>query len=88
MFWSIKNSGEVLSKLKSRGFRMTILSTYDCSTLYTTLPNNLINEKLLDLIERAYKSEGTLYISACNDKIAFFTSTDHRGYTLWSCQNA
>ena len=24
---------------------------------------------------------------ACNDRKAFFTSTDHRGYTLWSCQN-
>ena len=32
------------------------------------------------------KNEGTLYL-ACTDKKAFFTSTDHRGYTLWSCQN-
>ena len=32
------------------------------------------------------KIEGTLYL-ACNDKKAFFTSTDHRGYKLWSCQN-
>ena len=36
LFWSIKNSGEVLNKLKSRGFRATSLSTYDFSTLYTT----------------------------------------------------
>ena len=36
-FWSIKNSGEVLSKLKCRGFRATSLSTYNFSTLYTTL---------------------------------------------------
>ena len=43
-FWSIKNSGEVLSKLKFREFRATSLSTY----LYTTLPHNLIKEKLLD----------------------------------------
>ena len=49
MFSSIKNSGEVLSKLKST----TSLSYYDFSTLYTTLPHNLIKEKLLDLIERA-----------------------------------
>ena len=41
-FWSIKNSGEVLSKLKCSGFRATSLSTYDFSTLYTTLPHNLI----------------------------------------------
>ena len=31
-----KNSGEVLSKLKSRVFSATCLSTYDFSTLYTT----------------------------------------------------
>ena len=54
-FWSIKNSSEVLSKLKYRGFRATSLSTYDFSTLYTTLPHNLIKEKLLDLIEWTFK---------------------------------
>ena len=78
-FWSIKNSGEVLSKLKCRGFRATSLSTYDFSTLYTTLPHNLIKEKLLDLIEwtfkRALKNYGSLYL-ACNDRKAFFTSSD------------
>ena len=52
MFWSIKNSGEVLSKLKSRGFRGTSLTTYYFTTLYTTLPHNLIQEKLLDLIDQ------------------------------------
>ena len=64
------------------------MSTYDFSTLYTTLPHNLIKEKLLDSIERTfYKKEGNLYV-ACNDKKAFFTSADrYRGYHLWSCQN-
>ena len=58
MFWSIKHSGEVLSKLKDIGYQRTF-----------------------------YKKEGKLYL-ACNDKKAFFTSTDHyRGYHLWSCQN-
>ena len=64
MFWSIKTSGEVLSKLNSRGFRASSWSTYDFSTLYTTLPHNLIKEKRVDLIERAFKKfyekEGTL----------------------------
>ena len=54
-FRSIKISGEVLSKLKCRGFRATSLSTYDFSTLYTTLPHYLIKEKLLDLIEWTFK---------------------------------
>ena len=73
----------MLSKLKCRGFRATSLSTYDFSTLYTTLLHNLIKEKLLDLIEwtfkRALKNYGSLYL-ACNDRKAFFTSSDQSRY--------
>ena len=46
LFWSIKYLGEILNKLKSRGFLASGSSTYDFSTLYTTLPHNLIKEKL------------------------------------------
>ena len=63
-----QKSGTSLNNLLSK----SSLSTYDFSTLYTTLPHNLIKEKLLDLIERTfYKNEGKLYL-ACNDKKAFF----------------
>ena len=86
LFWSIKNSGEVLNKLKSRGFRATSLSTYDFSTLYTTLSHNLIKEKLINLIEWTFKREGSPCI-ACNERQAFFTSEDTKRYKLWSCQN-
>ena len=54
LFWSIKNSGEILDKLKSRGLLASSLSTYDFSTLYTTLSHNLIKEKLTDLIEQTF----------------------------------
>ena len=71
-------------------FSATSLSTNDFSTLYTTLPHNRIKEKLLDLIEwtfkRALKNYGSLHL-ACNDRKAFFTSSDQSQYTLWSCQN-
>ena len=70
LFWPIKDSGEVLNKLKSRGFRATNLSTYDFSRLYTTLPHNLIKEKLINLIERTFK--GSPYI-ACNKRQACFS---------------
>ena len=33
LFWSIKNSGEILDKLKARDFNATSLSTNDFSTL-------------------------------------------------------
>ena len=63
IFWSIKNSWEILNKLKSRGFLASGLSTYDFSTLYTTLPHNLIKEKLTELIEQTFNKEGSLYLA-------------------------
>ena len=60
LFWSIKHSCEVLNKLKSRCFRASSLSTYDFSTLYTTLPHNLIKDKLVDLIEKKNFPKGRL----------------------------
>ena len=79
LFWSIKNSGE------NRGFLASSLSTYDFSTLYTTLPHNLIKEKQTELIEQTFNREGSLHL-ACNDKNAFFTSEQQKRYKLWSCQ--
>ena len=70
-FLNIKNSGEVLDKLKTRDFISTSLSTYDFSTLYITLPHNLIKDKLIDLIERTFNREGSPYL-ACNDRNAFY----------------
>ena len=35
-FWSIKNSTEILNKLKTKGFQALTISTCDFSTLYTT----------------------------------------------------
>ena len=75
-FWSIKNYGEVLNKLKSRGLRATSWSTYDFSTLYTTLPHNLIKEKLINLIEWTFKREGSPYI-ACNDRLSSLLKTQN-----------
>ena len=34
----------LVDKLKARDFNATSLSTYDFSTLYTTLPHNLIKD--------------------------------------------
>ena len=86
LFWSIKNSGEILDKLKARDFNATSLFTYDFSTLYTTLPHNLIKDKLIDLIGRTFQREGSPYL-ACNNRNAFCTSEKPKKYHAWSCQN-
>ena len=54
LFWSIKNSGDVLNKLKSKGFLASGVSTYGFSTLYTTLLHNLIKENLLNELNYAF----------------------------------
>ena len=61
------------------------MSTYDFSTLYTTLPHHLIKDKLIDVINRTFIRENTQYL-ACNDERAFFTSDVYNNHNLWSCQ--
>ena len=60
---SIIISGEILDTLKARDFNVTSLSTYYFSTLYTTLPHNLIKDKLLHLIERTFNRVGSPYLA-------------------------
>ena len=67
LFWSIKNSGEILDNLKARDFNVTSLSIYDFSTLYTTLPHNLIKDKLIDLIERTFQREALLTLNVMTE---------------------
>ena len=62
------------------------MSTYDFSTLNTTLPHNLIKDKLIDLFDRTFQREGSPYL-ACNDRNAYFTSEKPKKYHAWSCQN-
>ena len=47
-------SGEILNKLKSKGYLASSVSRYGFSTLYTTLPHNLIKENLTELIKQTF----------------------------------
>jgi hypothetical protein len=47
-----------------------IASTYDFSTLYTTLPHKLINDKLISLIQKTFAREKVTFL-ACNSNKAF-----------------
>ena len=70
LFWYIKHLGKILDNLKARDLNATSLSTYDFSTLYTTLPHNLIKDKLIYLIESTLNRKGSSYL-ACNDRNTF-----------------
>ena len=62
------------------------VSTFDFSTLYTTLHRSLIKRKLINLFEWTFKGEGSPYL-ACDEIQTFFASGDTKRYKLWSCEN-
>ena len=70
IFGQLKNSNDVLNKFKSKNFQASKLSTYDFSTLCTTLPHHLIKDKFFYLINRSFIRENTQYL-ACNEECAF-----------------
>ena len=84
-FWSIKNSTEILNKLKTKGFQASTISTYDLSTLFTTLPHNLIRNQLVDLIENTFRREEALLL-ACNEERVFSLPKNIKKIDLRSCQ--
>ena len=63
--WSIKNSSEIINKLKSKCFKASELSIYDFATLYTMLPH-----QTFWLNWANFSLENALYL-ACNEKHAF-----------------
>ena len=56
------------------------------STVYTTLPQNLIKDKLIDLIERTFNRECSPYL-AYTDRNANVYFGKNKTYYARSCQN-
>lgn len=83
-FWSIKNSNEVIQKLQSLHFKASDISTYDFSTLYTSLPHDLIKQKLGSLVSKTFKTLGHNFL-ACSESKGFFTNASLKKYTMFTC---
>ena len=72
-FWSIKNSSEVIEKLRLRNFQGSQVSSFDFSTLYKSLPHDLIKAKVLSLVKWCFDRESKTYL--CTSAKAGFFST-------------
>ena len=70
LFWSVKGSGEVLDGLEVRDFNAASLSTYGCPALCTALPHSLVGDRLVDIIEGAFRGEGSPCL-VCGGRNAF-----------------
>ena len=83
-FWSIKNSSEVVEKLRLRNFQGSQVSSFDFSTLYTSLPHDLIKAKVLSLVNWCFNRESQSYL--CTSlKAGFFSNKKYDSYRCWSC---
>ena len=72
LFWSIKNSGEILDKLKTRDFNATSLSTYDFSTLYYLIKDKLI---LLILLKEPSREKALITLHVMTKMHFYFRKT-------------
>ena len=80
---TIRNSGEIFNKLKSKGFQASSVSTYALSTLYTALSHTRIKEKLTELIEHTFNRERSLYLACLSPPVKYFTDRSKAVYLLW-----
>ena len=78
-FWSIKNSSEVIEKLRLRNFQGSWVSSFDFSTLYTSLPHDLIKAKVLSLVNWCFNRESKSYL--CR----IFSNKKYDSHRCWSC---
>ena len=83
-FCSIKNSSEVIEKLRLRYFHGSQVSSFDFSTLYTSLPHDLIKAKVLSLVKWFFNRESNTYLFT-SDKAGFFSNKKYDSYTCWTC---
>ena len=63
-FWSIKISSAVIEKLRLRNCQGSQVSSFDYSTLYTSLPHDLIKAKVLSLVNWCFNRESKSYLYA------------------------
>ena len=86
--WILKNSKTLLSELKDKNIsKVTHISTWDFSTLYTTIPHKQLKERICSLIKFCMNTASRQYINIGPFK-AFFSQTpyDGKGYVSWTCK--
>ena len=83
-FWSIKNSSEVMEKLRVCNFQGSQVSSFDFSTLYTSFPYDFIKTKVLSLVKWCFNGESKTYL-CMSDEALFFSNKKYDSYICWTC---
>ena len=67
-----------------RNFQGSQVSSFDFSTLYTSLPHDLIKAKVLSLVKWCFDRESKTYLCT-SAKAGFFSNKKYDSYACWTC---
>ena len=83
-FWFIKNSSEVIEKLRLRNFQGSPVSSFDFPTLYTLWSHDPIKAKVLSLVNWCFNRDSKPYLCT-SDKAGFYSIKKYESYKCWTC---
>ena len=84
--WIINNSLDVLRTLQQKQLSLDKISTWDFSTLYTSLPHAKLKLQLHDLLERVFTTRGKGFIGTNNYHTFWANDKKSTKYTYFSCR--
>ena len=83
--WILKNSQSLLHSIKDNHTdRYESISTWDFSTLYTTIPHSDLLKRLNKLIKLAFDKNGDASLLV-NERNSYFSSENNDKYLSFSC---
>ena len=84
--WIINNSLDVIRTLEEKQLSLTHVSTWDFSTLYTSLPHARLKNQLHDLLERVFHTKGKSFIATNSFRTFWTNDRTSMRYTYLSCR--
>ena len=84
--WIINNSLDVIRALEEKQLSLNHVSTWDFSTLYTSLPHAPLKKQLHDLLERVFNTKGKSFIATDNFRIFWTNDRTSTRCTYVSCR--
>ena len=84
--WIINNSLDVIRTLQEKQLMLNQVSTWDFSTLYTSLLHAKLKHQLHDLLERVFNTRGKSFIATNNFHTFWANDGKSTKYTYFSCR--
>ena len=84
--WIINNSLGVIPALEEKQLSLNHVSTWDFSTLFTSLPHAQLKKQFHALLERVFNTKGKSFFATNNFRTFWTTDRTSTRYTYFSCR--